>query len=83
MCDPSGLRLAVGTSVIVAGVTGQPELNDRTGVIVKELDEKRGRYGVRLDGRKTLAGLRPENCLAAVRGSGAVWTANGSVRASA
>ena len=63
--------LAVGTSVIVSGLAGAPELNDRTGV-VEGFDDEKGRYAVRLEGRKRPAALRPQNCLAAVPGSAAV-----------
>ena len=70
LCSPASLVLAVGTAVIVSGLTGAPELNGRTGVI-EGFDDEKGRYAVRLAGRKKPAALRPGNCLAAVPGSAA------------
>ena len=71
LCSPASLVLAVGTSVIVSGLAGAPELNDRTGV-VEGFDDEKGRYAARLEGRKRPAALRPQNCLAAAPGSAAV-----------
>ena len=70
-CSPASLVLEVGTSVTVSGLTGAPELNGRTGV-VEGFDEEKGRCAVRFAGRKKPAALRPQNCLAAVRGSATV-----------
>ena len=71
LCSPASLVLAVGTAAIVSGLTGAPELNGRTGV-VEGFDEEKGRCAVRFAGRKKPAALRPQNCLAAVRGSATV-----------
>lgn len=66
LCSPASLVLVAGTPIIVAGLTQAPELNGSSGVV--EAFEK-GRYSVRLEGRATLVGLRPETCLAAVSGA--------------
>ena len=50
----------------MSGLTGAPELNDRTGV-VEGFDDEKGRYALRLEGREKQAA--PELCLAAVPGS--------------
>ena len=71
LCPPASLVLAVGTTVIVSGLTGAPELNCRMSV-VEGFDDEKGRYAVRVEGRKKPAALRIENCLAAVPGGVAV-----------
>ena len=61
LCSPASVVLAVGTSVIVSGLTGAPELNGRTGV-VEGFDDEKGRCSVHVEGRKKPAALRPQNC---------------------
>ena len=63
--------LAVGTSVVVSGLTGAPaELNGRTGV-VEGFDDVGNVGTLCVEGWQRPAALRPHNCncLAAVSGS--------------
>eukprot|EP01052_Picozoa_sp_SAG31_P035548 SAG31_NODE_4305_length_3369_cov_10.152599_2_plen_568_part_00 len=71
LCKPSSLRFTVGTHTIAVDLIKSPELNGRLG-LVEGFDKKRGRYCVRLEGRATVAMLKPDNCRAAVPGSGAL-----------
>ena len=57
---PPNLLLPPGTAVTVCGVTGAAELNGRAGV-TGEFAAEKGRYSVRVEGRKKPAGLKPEN----------------------
>ena len=75
LCLPASLVLAVGTAVIVselAGGSGAASSPFAPGV-VEGYDCDKGRYSVRLEGRKMPVALRPQKCLAAaVPGSATV-----------
>ena len=64
---PVNLVLAEGTTVIVTGLTGAPELNGQKGVVEGWVEE-RGRHTVRLEDkrRKKTVNIKPENCRADV-----------------
>ena len=63
----TNLVLAQGSTVIVTGLMGAPELNGQRGIVEGWIEE-RGRHTVRLEDkrRKKAANLRPENCRADV-----------------
>ena len=61
LLKPSNLVLAVGTSVVVVGLTEVPELNNRKG-IVAGFDEAKGRYKVRVKEEPRSKNLKPDNC---------------------
>ena len=61
LLKPSILVLAVGTSVVVVGLTGAPELNNWNG-IVAGFDEAKDRYKVRVKEEPRSKNLKPDNC---------------------
>ena len=54
-CLPNGC-----TTVVINGVHGSPELNDRIGT-VEGYDVSKGRFRVRIEGERRLKHLRPVN----------------------
>ena len=54
-------RGQLGTSVVVVGLTGVPELNNRKG-IVAGFDEAKGRYKVRVKEEPRSKNLKLDNC---------------------
>ena len=62
---PASLVLCCGTNVTLTGLTGAPELNGQTGVVLG-WDSEAGRYVVRMDSPRIgkHKKVRPENCIA-------------------
>jgi hypothetical protein len=55
--------MRIGTSVAIHSLVSRPTLNGRHGTIVKAMDAKTGRVGVKVEGEEKAVALKPSNLI--------------------